>query len=51
MLEHLGCAEAAECMIDAIETALGEQGLRTPDLGGAASTVTCGSAIAEIIAS
>ena len=51
MLEHFGCAEAAESMIDAIETALDEQGLRTPDLGGAASTVTCGSAIAEIIAS
>ncbi len=51
MLEHLGCAEAAKCITDAIDTALGEQGLRTPDLGGAASTVTCGSAIAEIIAS
>ena len=50
MLEHFGCTEAANCITDAIDTALGEQGLRTPDLGGTASTVTCGSAIAEIIA-
>ena len=50
MLEHLGFTEAATCMTDAIDTVLGEPGLRTADLGGTANTVTCGSAIAEIIA-
>lgn len=50
MLEHLGLFEAATCITDAIDTALSEQGLRTADLGGNASTVTCGTAIAEIIA-
>ena len=50
MLEHLGFLEAATCITDAIDNALVQPGLRTADLGGTASTVTCGSAIAEIIA-
>ena len=50
MLEHLGFVEAATCITDAIDSALVQPGLRTADLGGTASTVTCGSAIAEIIA-
>ena len=50
MLEHLGFVEAATCITDAIDNALVQPGLRTADLGGTANTVTCGSAIAEIIA-
>ena len=50
MLEHLGFADAAKCMTDAIDTALAEEGLRTRDLGGNASTEDCGAGIAEIIA-
>ena len=49
MLEHLGFKEAATAMTDAIDTALSDASLRTGDLGGKASTVECGSAIAEII--
>ena len=49
MLEHLGFEEAATAMTDAIDTALSDASLRTGDLGGKASTVECGSAIAEII--
>jgi tartrate dehydrogenase/decarboxylase/D-malate dehydrogenase len=50
MLEHLGFDEAAKCMTDAIDTALAEDGLRTADLGGKATTKTCGAAVADIIA-
>jgi tartrate dehydrogenase/decarboxylase/D-malate dehydrogenase len=50
MLEHLGFADAAKCMTDAIDTALTEEGLRTRDLGGNAFTEDCGAGIAEIIA-
>ena len=49
MLEHLGFAEAATAMTDAINTALSDPSLRTGDLGGKATTVECGTAIAEII--
>jgi len=49
MLEHLGHADAAARVEQAIETALQEPGLRTADLGGKASTVELGKAIAEII--
>ena len=50
MLEHLGFAEAAKCITDAIDTALSTPELRTGDLGGKADTVTCGSGIAKIVA-
>jgi len=49
MLEHLGFEEAATAMTDAIDTALSDASLRTGDLGGKATTVECGTAIAEII--
>ena len=48
MLEHLGFADAASCITDAINTALSEPALRTRDLGGKASTEDCGKAVAEI---
>jgi tartrate dehydrogenase/decarboxylase / D-malate dehydrogenase len=38
MLEHLGHAAAARTVLRAIEAALSDPGLRTPDLGGRAST-------------
>ncbi len=37
MLDHLGHAEAASLLVDAFETTIAE-GVRTPDLGGTAST-------------
>ncbi len=50
MLEHLGFVKAATCITDAIDHALAQPELRTADLGGTANTLTCGRAIAEIIA-
>jgi tartrate dehydrogenase/decarboxylase/D-malate dehydrogenase len=38
MLEHLGHAEAAAEVVDAIVGVLAEDGARTADLGGAATT-------------
>jgi tartrate dehydrogenase/decarboxylase/D-malate dehydrogenase len=38
MLDHLGHGEAARQVERAIEGALGDPRLRTPDLGGRAST-------------
>jgi tartrate dehydrogenase/decarboxylase/D-malate dehydrogenase len=49
MLEHLGEAEAANAVVRAIETVLGEERLRTRDLGGKADTVGCGSAVAGAV--
>ena len=49
MLEHLGHQDAAAKVEQAIETVLQEPELRTPDLGGKATTVALGKAIAEII--
>jgi len=49
MLDHLGFADAASCITDAIETALADPTTRTGDLGGSATTISCGSAIADIV--
>jgi len=49
MLEHLGHADAAGAVMRGIERALAE-GPRTPDLGGKATTVDLGKAIADGIA-
>ena len=49
MLEHLGFADAATSITDAIDTALSDPALRTRDLGGTATTEACGKAIADII--
>ena len=46
MLEHLGHPDAAAAMMRGIERALAE-GPRTPDLGGKATTVELGKAIAQ----
>jgi tartrate dehydrogenase/decarboxylase/D-malate dehydrogenase len=50
MLEHLGHKEAADAVVSAIETALGDPRTRTRDIGGHATTVECGKAIAEAVA-
>jgi tartrate dehydrogenase/decarboxylase/D-malate dehydrogenase len=46
MLSHLGEEDAAACVVSAIEAALLD-GVRTADLGGAASTAEMGDAIIE----
>lgn len=46
MLEHLGCPEAGQAVLAAIETVLAS-GPRTPDMGGTASTEDVGKAIAQ----
>ena len=38
MLEHLGHADAADAVVGAVSHVLAEAGVRTPDLGGTAST-------------
>jgi tartrate dehydrogenase/decarboxylase/D-malate dehydrogenase len=51
MLEHLGEGEAGAAIIQAIEQVLSAPGSpRTPDLGGRASTVELGTAIADAVA-
>ena len=49
MLDHFGAPEAARAVERAIETALAN-GVKTPDLGGKASTVDVGKAVAEALA-
>ncbi len=49
MLDHLGHPEAAATVERAIETVLEDPALRTPDMGGKASTVELGKAIAEAV--
>jgi tartrate dehydrogenase/decarboxylase/D-malate dehydrogenase len=49
MLEHLGETKAAQGIVAAIETVLSEPKLRTRDLGGRASTVECGKALAGAV--
>ena len=48
MLDHLGCPEAGAAVVAAIERVL-TGGVRTPDMGGKASTVDLGKAIAAEI--
>lgn len=49
MLEHLGRKDAHDALLKAIETVT-EQGPRTPDMNGSATTVDVGNAIAECVA-
>jgi tartrate dehydrogenase/decarboxylase/D-malate dehydrogenase len=51
MLEHFGYTEAADCMMRAIETALGSGNMDiiTPDLGGKGSCEVLGNHIAALI--
>lgn len=48
MLEHLGYPEAARIIERAIEIVLADKGIKTPDLGGQATTEDVGRAIAEM---
>ncbi len=50
MLEHLGENAAAAAVVTAIESTLGQAGLRTRDLRGTATTESCGKAVAAAIA-
>jgi tartrate dehydrogenase/decarboxylase/D-malate dehydrogenase len=49
MLEHLGHAEAAEAIVEAIARILRETSVRTPDLGGAANTKEVTTAVLEAL--
>jgi len=49
MLEHLGEHDAARAIVTAIEKTLADPKLRTRDLGGAANTIACGKAIADLL--
>jgi len=49
MLDHLGHADAAACMLQAIEKILADPVSRTADLCGEATTAQCGRAIVEAI--
>lgn len=49
MLQHLGLGDAHDRLIAAIEATLAETRIRTPDLGGRATTREMASAIAERI--
>ena len=51
MLDHLGATEAGQAIVNAIELVLAEETLRTPDLGGPADTVTCGTAVVDALLS
>jgi tartrate dehydrogenase/decarboxylase/D-malate dehydrogenase len=45
MLDHLGATSAHDCIVKAIEKVLGENGPKTPDLGGKATTKDVSAAI------
>ena len=49
MLDHLGQAEAAAALVRAIEEVLVRKEMRTPDLGGPATTEACGRAVADAL--
>lgn len=49
MLEHLGEYDAARALEDAIVQVLSDPKLRTPDLGGPATTTELGKAIADFV--
>ena len=49
MLDHLGHPQAGAAIVTAIERVLADPALRTRDLGGSATTVACGIAIAKAI--
>jgi tartrate dehydrogenase/decarboxylase / D-malate dehydrogenase len=49
MLEHLGEQSAADAIVDAIEQVLRDSDVKTPDMGGKATTSELGEAIARIV--
>ena len=48
MLDHLGCPDAGAAVLKAIEKVL-QEGPKTPDLGGKASTSDLGKAVAAAL--
>ena len=50
MLEHLGEAEAAAALFEALQTVVRSGELRTPDLGGHSTTAEVGGAVSEAVA-
>ncbi len=50
MLDHLGHPDAAQSIVSALETLFADTDMRTRDMGGTASTVELGTAIAELVA-
>jgi tartrate dehydrogenase/decarboxylase/D-malate dehydrogenase len=50
MLGHLGYAEAAATIENAVNKAVGEKGVKTRDLGGSATTSEMGRTVAELVA-
>ncbi len=49
MLEHLGQEEAAQAIVAAIENVLRDSAVKTPDMGGKASTSDLGKAIEQAL--
>jgi tartrate dehydrogenase/decarboxylase / D-malate dehydrogenase len=49
MLDHLGHPEAAHAVVDSIEHVLGEAKVRTPDLGGTATTEQFGDELVRAL--
>ncbi|MGD0231349.1 MAG: tartrate dehydrogenase [Syntrophorhabdales bacterium] len=49
MLRHLGHEGVARAIEEAIEVVLGDRGIKTPDLGGSATTAEVAAAIAEVV--
>ncbi len=49
MLEHLGQEEASAAIVRAIEEVLKESDVKTPDMGGKASTADLGKAIEDAL--
>ena len=49
MLDHLGQSDAAAAVIKAIERVLADGTVRTPDMGGTASTQALGQAIVDAL--
>lgn len=49
MLDHLGHADAAKAVENAIETVIRDERLRTRDMGGSATTEELGKAIADVV--
>jgi tartrate dehydrogenase/decarboxylase/D-malate dehydrogenase len=49
MLRHLGAPEAADAVENAITQVLAKSRIRTPDIGGSASTKDLGEAIASAV--
>jgi len=50
MLQHLGHQDAHNAIVTAIEDVIRERDQLTADMGGSASCVDCGSAIASRLA-